>query len=197
LAYHAALTFGCCSSLAAMGERTLSAWSEILCTLPDARLLLVADGLRASSARERLWQRFQRDGIAPERVLLRATAQSAQDQWSVYQELDIVLDTFPRNGTRANCDALYMGVPVISLLGKSSESSRDAQEFAQVLKCVGLEDLTAATASQYVATAAALAADTSRRRRLRTELRERMSASTLMDVPAFVARLEAVYLALL
>jgi predicted O-linked N-acetylglucosamine transferase (SPINDLY family) len=107
----------------------------------------------------------------------------------VYRDVDVLLDTFPWGGHATACEALWMGVPVVTLLG----DRHAGRMVAGVLRQVGLDDLVARTPSEYVATAVALAGDGERLAALRLGLRERVRGSPLCDGAAFTRQLEAAY----
>ena len=110
-------------------------------------------------------------------------------QLRVLNEVDIALDPFPFNGSTTTFEALWMGVPVVTLRGERFVG----RVGSSVLTALGLPELIATTAADYVARAVALARDAERRRRLRRELRPRLKASALMDAPAHARAVEAAY----
>ena len=111
------------------------------------------------------------------------------DYFALYRQIDIGLDPFPCNGGTTTCDALWMGVPVVTLAGRTAVGRGGVS----VLRNVGLPELIAETPEQYVQIAAALAGDLPRLAELRRTLRERMRASPLMDAPRFARNVEAAY----
>jgi predicted O-linked N-acetylglucosamine transferase (SPINDLY family) len=183
------VTFGCFDNLARVTPDMVALWAEILRAQPSARLMLKAYGLSADSACRDLRERFQGHGIAPERFDLCAPEFPAVRHLAKYREIDIGLDTFPYNGTTTTCEALWMGVPVVTLAG-STHASRTG---ASILSSTGLSEFVAPTPAQYVEIALQLAADPEKRRTLRAGLRARMRASPLLDAPRFARGLEAAY----
>lgn len=183
------VTFGCFNDLAKVTPDIVALWSEILRGQPGARLVLIAYGLSAESACRDLRQRFQRHGIAPERLDLCPPELSAAGSLAKYREIDIALDTFPFNGATAACEALWMGVPAVTLAG----STHVSRSVASIVSGVGLSELAAASPALYVEIALQLAADPEKRRRLRAGLRAQMRASPLLDAPRFARGLEAAY----
>jgi predicted O-linked N-acetylglucosamine transferase (SPINDLY family) len=181
------IVFGSVNPLAAITDRMIALWSEILGATPKARLLLVADGLRARGVCDELREKFQCLGIAQSRIEMRGPQEPRRQ---VYDEVDIVLDTVPYNGLTAVCDALWMGVPVVTLAGNTSA----ARTATSVLTSIGMTDCIAHSEKQYVAIAMSLASNIERRRQLRGQLRSRMSGSRLMDTPTFVRGIEAAFL---
>lgn len=183
------VTFGSFTELAKVTPDLVALWSEILRALPGARLTLEAAGLSADSACRDLRQQFGDRGIRPERVDLRPPEFSAVGPLARYHEIDIGLDTFPFNGVTTTCEALWMGVPVVTLAG----TTHVARTGASIVSRVGLPELVATTPAQYVEIAQHLAADQEKRRALRAGLRARMRASPLLDAPRFARGLEAAY----
>jgi protein O-GlcNAc transferase len=183
------ITFGCCGELSAMTPRTIALWAQILHAQPEARLILSAYGLSAESARCDLRARLQDCGIAPERFELRAPEFRSSRHLAIYREIDIALDVFPFNGMTATCEALWMGVPVITLAGGTHVSRTGAS----ILKSVGLPEYVASTPEQYAAIARGLAGRLDERRALRAGLRGRLRAAALLDASRFTSSLEASY----
>jgi predicted O-linked N-acetylglucosamine transferase (SPINDLY family) len=114
-------------------------------------------------------------------------AETAAEHLARYAQMDIALDTFPYGGTTTTCDALWMGVPVVTLAGNTHAS----RVGASLLNAMELGDLVATDIAQYVDHAVALAMDHARRAALRESLRQRMAVSPLADGPAFAAQFAA------
>jgi predicted O-linked N-acetylglucosamine transferase (SPINDLY family) len=125
-------------------------------------------------------------------VSLRGWEASATDHLAIYHEVDIALDSFPYNGATTTCEALYMGVPVVSLAGDRHAGRMGAS----LLNAAGLGYLVARSAEQYVTIAANLAADLPALAALRASLRAQLQASAIMDESGFTRRLEDCYLQL-
>jgi protein O-GlcNAc transferase len=180
-----AVTFAGISTLNKVTEEMLALWAQILRELPQARMLLVTGAGRAGD--ERVRSAFARQGIGPERVQL-VGRQHIDGYLRLFDEVDIVLDTYPYTGCNTTADALWMGVPVISRAGRHYV----ARLAVSTLMLTGLDDLLTESASAYVKTAITLAQDLPRLRKLRAELRDRMRVM-LGDVRRFTRQLEAVY----
>ena len=131
---------------------------------------------------------FAQRGIAPERITL-LDRQPIDQYLRTYSQADIGLDTFPCAGGTTTCDALWMGVPVVTLAGDRSFSRAGAS----ILSNMGLADLVADTADRYVAAAVELARDRSRLQQLRSSLRARMQASPLTNAAQFARNMEAAF----
>jgi predicted O-linked N-acetylglucosamine transferase (SPINDLY family) len=169
------VTFACLNTLAKVSEEVLALWAQVLAAVPGSRLVLPTGA--------------GRHGIAPERVLLLDRAANRFEYLKRYHDVDLCLDPFPYNGVTTTCDALWMGVPVLSLAGRTCVS----RQGVRFLRNVGLDALIAETPADYVRLAAELAGDLTRLADLRRGLRERMRDSPLMDGPRFTRHLEAAY----
>ena len=112
------VTLGSFNTLAKVTAQVLDTWTEILNVVPDSRLVLKARSLGNEEARTACLEQFVDRGVAPERIELFGPLPDAADHLRLYTSLDIALDPFPYNGTTTTCEALWMGVPVITLRGK-------------------------------------------------------------------------------
>jgi protein O-GlcNAc transferase len=131
---------------------------------------------------------FVQRGIAAERIVLQLPDPSPKHLES-YNQIDIGLDTFPFNGATTTCEALWMGVPVVTLAGTAYHASAGVS----LLSNVGLPDLVAKTPDEYISIAVNLAKDLSRLQTLREHLRDMMKCSPLCDANRFTANLEMCY----
>jgi protein O-GlcNAc transferase len=182
------ITFGSLNQGAKLNPGLFSWWAEILHGVPDSRLWLQNSALHEEAPRQRLRDDFARLGIACERLLFRPFG-PAPAYLESYQEIDIALDSFPYNGGTTSCEALWMGVPVVSLCGGRHVSRLGAS----ILEQLGLSELVGSSPQACVDIAVKLAGDRERLRALRSTMRERMSSSPLMDHAGFVSELEARY----
>lgn len=180
------LTFGAFHTLAKINRPVIALWSRLLQALPQARLLVVASGLKSIAAE--FEREFARQGIAPGRIELMG-AVSFAEYLALHDAVDVILDTFPYAGGTTTCHALWMGVPVISLPGPTATS----RSGASLLAAVGLEQFIAQDPEDYIAIASRLAADLPQLASVRAGLRQRMSASPLCDAGGFTRQLEAAY----
>ena len=179
------ITFGCFNNFCKMSAPALHAWRQILSQIPDSRLVLHA---RGKSARQRVSGFFSRQGIDPSRLSFSGFL-SREQYFRQYGQIDIALDPFPYSGGTTTCDALWMGVPVVSLAGATAVSRGGLS----ILSNVGLPELVAKTPEQYVHVALESATDRARLEHLRTSLRSMMRASPLMNAPQFARDVEAAY----
>lgn len=185
----APITFGSFNNPAKIGAATIALWAGVLQAVPRARLLLKGPGLDEAEPRERIERAFATAGIASGRLDLRGWKGEALAHLAVYGEVDIALDPYPYNGVTTTCEALWMGVPVVSLAGPRMISRIGAA----LLAAVGLNYCATNASEEFVASATALAADAARLADLRGRLRETMAASVLRDETGFARAVEAAY----
>jgi predicted O-linked N-acetylglucosamine transferase (SPINDLY family) len=183
------ITFGCFNNFAKVTEPMLLLWARILQAVPHSRLLLKTRALGSGSTQQRVRQILCEAGIGAERLELRGYEAAYDDHLAFYQRLDIALDTFPYHGTKTTCEAMWMGVPVVTLAG-TTHASRVG---VSLLSNIGLPELVASTPEEYVRLAAELATDASRLSHLRNTLRQRMEGSPLMDAPRFARDVDSAY----
>lgn len=181
------VTFGCSSQLAKITDATLALWAQVLRAVPRSRLLLRSMTLDDPLLRKRLQARMAKAGLDTGRVKLDGPRPLA-GHLAAWQGMDILLDTTPFNLATQSCEALWMGVPLVTLQG-----GRHAGRLgASILAVAGLDDLVAQDAAQYVLRAAELAQDEARLVELRNGLRARLQgAGQLCDRPGFARRLDA------
>ncbi len=184
----APITFGSFNNLAKIGPAVLELWAAVLKATPGSRLVLKWRSLDDSLTRRRIGRAFGALGIPAERLEFRGSTPHVQ-MLGEYGGIDIALDSFPFCGGLTSCEALWMGVPVVTLPGERPVS-RQTLGFLQVL---GLEELAADSPQDYVRIATDLAADPQRRAELRRTLRPRMAASPLCDPARFTPALEAAF----
>jgi predicted O-linked N-acetylglucosamine transferase (SPINDLY family) len=183
--HNGAITFGCLNNFCKVTAATSRAWSELLAAVPDSRLLVHAN---QGSHRQRFVDRFAAAGISRDRIGF--VGYLPIDQYlAQYGRIDIALDPFPYAGGTTTCDALWMGVPVVSFAGWLAVS----RSGLSLLCNAGLPELATTSIEQYVATAADLARDLSRLATLRSTLRERLRESPLMNAPRFASDVETAY----
>jgi protein O-GlcNAc transferase len=183
------ITFGSFNALPKINADLLDLWAELLSAVPDSRLLLKSAGAAATSSQQYLREYLTRREIAADRVEMLGRIRESRKHLEVYHRVDVALDTFPYNGTTTTCDALHMGVPVVTLAGQTHVS----RVGASLLTSVGLTELIAVDRQQYIQIAAALAADSDRLAEYRRTLRARMNASPLMDGKRFAREIESAH----
>jgi len=183
------ITFGSFNNLAKINIRVIKLWSDIMRSVPNARLLLKNHSLTDQSVRENYYGMFGEQGVPRDRLDLTGHTSSREAHLAHYGRVDIALDTFPYNGTTTTCEALWMGVPVISLSGKH-HAGRIGFSLLTALK---LDELVAHIPTDYVTRATALASNRQKLAHMRTTLRERMQASPLCEMQEFARTVETTY----
>jgi predicted O-linked N-acetylglucosamine transferase (SPINDLY family) len=179
------VTFGSFQSLTKLSLQVLSVWARVLESVPDALLRLQIPMLDVADFRDELLRRLDLAGIERQRVSLTAGTHW-EEYLSAYRHVDILLDTFPFNGGTTTAEALWMGVPTITIRGNTMLS----RQGAGMLTCVGLEDWIADDEDQFVAKAAHFAKDVDGLQRLRSGLRARTLSSPLFDTRLFAGHLQ-------
>lgn len=179
------ITFGCLNNFCKVSIPTLETWSRLLKVLPGARLILHA---QPGSQRERVMVFMEDRGVDRQRIEF-VPILPGNEYFEQYHRIDIALDTFPFCGGTTTCDALWMGVPVISLAGPRAVN----RSGYSLLSSIGLGQFVLWTPDDYVQKAVALANDVKELNALSATMRERMQASRLMDANAFTRDLESVY----
>ena len=180
------VTFGCLNNLAKLTPPVLRAWARILEALPDARLVLRTHALAEAETRQAVTHRLVSAGVPVARVEL-CGGLPHRAFFASYGDIDIALDPFPYTGGLTVCEALWMGVPTVSLVG---DSFAGRHAFSH-LSNVGLADWAAQSVEAYVALAVARAGDIAGLAALRARLREQVRASPLCDAPRFGRSLAA------
>lgn len=182
-----AVVFGSFNMLAKLNAPTIDIWARILNGVPGSRMLLKSSLFKHDETVNRVLECFRARGVARERIEARNWTAERAEHLGAYGEIDIALDTFPYNGTTTTCEALWMGVPVITLAGEVHMS----RVGTTLLTSVGLRDLVATDADDYVRIAVALGCDSARRETLRSEMRARLASSPLLDHEGFTRKLES------
>ncbi len=181
------ITFGSFNYFSKCNDEVLALWARLLQQMPDARLVMhVPKGSRQPYVRNF----FAARGIAPERLTLFGRV-SESDYFLQYAKVDIALDTFPWAGGTTTCDALYMGVPVITLAGRPGEPLQRGG--VSILTNLGSPEWIAQTPEEYFEKAQALSGDFGQLAGIRAALRGRMLDSVLMDAKRFTRHVEAAY----
>ena len=180
------VTFGSFNNFSKVGEPTLRLWRDVLLAVPGSHLRLKSQAFMQAVNREFVAGHFEAQGIARDRIEFQSFIQDVQAHLGGYDEVDIALDTTPFNGATTTCEALFMGVPVVTLTG----ATHPARMGASILGAAGLSHLVATDARGYVNIAAALAADLPQLARTRAGLRAALQASRLMDKAGFARDFE-------
>eukprot|EP00189_Rhodosorus_marinus_P009077 CAMPEP_0184752864 /NCGR_PEP_ID=MMETSP0315-20130426/43801_1 /TAXON_ID=101924 /ORGANISM="Rhodosorus marinus, Strain UTEX LB 2760" /LENGTH=922 /DNA_ID=CAMNT_0027232217 /DNA_START=220 /DNA_END=2988 /DNA_ORIENTATION=- len=187
------VTFGSFNILAKMQSSTISLWAKVLKAVPNSRLLLKAKPLASSMTKARIQELFRKEDIDPSRLDMFPLIPATRAHLEAYRHMDVALDPFPYAGTTTTCEALYMGVPVITLASPLGQNVHAHNVGATLLTSIGHPELVAKTADDYVQKAVSLASDSSKLRKLRYSLRGDMTCSPLGRADQFVEALENMY----
>ena len=185
------ITFGAFNNFSKVTDEQLRLWSRIMLEIPTARLLIKSTVFNSEAGRNYAIDRLRAAKIDRDRVRLERGDQYA-DYMKKFRAVDILLDTFPYVGGGTTCDALYMGVPVVTRVG-DRHGSRFGLSF---LSNVGASELCASTEEEYIEKAIELAGAPDRIEKYRRELRPMMECSPLMDAAAYMSDIEAAYIQL-
>ncbi len=181
-------TFGSFNNAGKINNGVIALWAEVLAAVPGSNLLLKWRSFADPILQGRTRFEFSRRGIDPQRIKFEG-ATSHRDMLSKYSQVDIALDPFPFCGGVTTCEALWMGVPVVTLPG-TRPASRQTHSIVQT---IGRPEFSTPTPSAYVEAAASLALDRERLATIRKSLRSEMLSSSLCDAEAFAVRLEAIF----
>ena len=185
------ITFGYFGRTVRLNDAVLAAWARILHAVPGSRLMLNSAPFGEPASREQMTARFAALGIDSARLELVHTSPQPRT-WAAYGEVDIALDPFPHNAGTTTIEALWQGVPVLSLAGRPTVGRFGAA----ILHAIGLDDWVTNDVDAYVARAVTAAADIDALARLRGGLRARFAASPLRDAAGLAREMEAAYRAL-
>lgn len=180
------VTFGCFNNLAKINPGVVSLWSKLLLGLKDSRLVLASRGLADEETAGGVRREFAALGVAPDRIECDGAELSMADHLRRYDRIDVALDAFPYNGTTTTCEALWMGVPVVTLAG----STHVSRVGASLLTHLGSPEWIAADTDGYRRIATGLGEDIPRLDAIRRALRGRMKDGPLCAGPGFTAGLE-------
>jgi predicted O-linked N-acetylglucosamine transferase (SPINDLY family) len=179
------ITFGCLNNFCKVNDGCLELWARVLQRVPQSRLLLLAP---RDPARERVLAKLEQEGIAPARVEFVAKL-PRPEYFGLYHQVDLALDPLPCNGGTTTLDAFWMGIPTLTLIGKTVVGRAGWSQLCNL----GLKDLAAETPEEFVELAVRLAGDLPRLGELRATLRQRMQQSPLMDGQRFARHMEQAY----
>jgi len=183
------ITFGCFNKLTKVTSRVIKLWTAILRAVPDSHLLLKSNQLSEPELRHRYRDMLIDEGISEERIELLSWLPDKEDHMKLYNTIDIGLDPFPYNGTTTTCEALWMGVPVITLCG-DRHSSRVG---ASIMTHAGLTEFIATDPDEYITLAVRYAKNANLLAEYRTKLRNKLLASDLCDARGYSSSVEAAY----
>ena len=187
------ITFGSFNNPPKINQRVVTLWSRILHQTPHSNLLLKHKAFADESTKLRYLELFLKKGIPAERLKIMDHVPAMSEHLAIYDRVDIGLDTFPYNGTTTTCEALWMGVPVITLKGNRHAS----RVGASIMNRIELTELIAATETEYKEKAVRLAKDMDHLAELRVNMRKRMQESPLCDAGSFARDIENAFLKML
>jgi predicted O-linked N-acetylglucosamine transferase (SPINDLY family) len=164
----------------------VQAWARVIKEVRGSRLVIRHRATLQADVREHLVQRLAQAGAPREMIVVEPPAGNVLEVMDAYNRADVALDTFPFPGITTTCEALWMGVPVVSMEGRTS-TARSGRPF---IHAAGLDDLVARDEDDFVAIAARLAADVERRAELRRGLRARLESSAMRDERGFTRKFE-------
>ncbi|HMD53384.1 MAG TPA: tetratricopeptide repeat protein [Phycisphaerae bacterium] len=179
------ITFGCLNNFCKINDGVLKLWAGVFAAVPDSRLMLMAP---AGRVRKELLNDFGKIGVDPQRIELIDFARR-QEYLKLYHRIDVGLDTLPYNGHTTSLDSFWMGVPVVTLIGKTVVGRAGWSQLCNL----GLPELAAKTPEEYVDIITHLVGDLPRLRGLRSMLRQKMQFSPLMDIQRFARNIESAY----
>jgi predicted O-linked N-acetylglucosamine transferase (SPINDLY family) len=181
-------TFGCINRIEKISDSTLQLWGRIMSAAPEARLLIKDGQLGDAGAREGLLGRLGQIGVGAGRVLLLGGSPHPE-HLKIYHQVDVVVDPFPHGGGISTGEALWIGVPVVALIGRTAVS----RVSASILTAAGMSDWIATSGEDYVDIAVKKAGNPIELARLRNELRPRMAQSPIGDVQSYTRTVESAY----
>ena len=181
------IIFGSFNLAAKITPRSVALWAAALNSVPNSRLLLKCKAIADPGSREFFLERLASNGIPSERVDIVAYTKGLQDHWNLYSRVHVALDTTPYNGTTTTCEALWMGVPLVTIEG----DRHSARVSKSILHAVGHQEWVANSPEDFAAIASRLATDRDRLQALRFGLRSELQASVLCDQVAYADRFHA------
>jgi protein O-GlcNAc transferase len=179
------VTFGCFNKFAKVTPASLKLWASLLSAIPRSRFVIHSP---PGEARARVIERFSESGIEPNRIEF-VDKKPLVDYLTQFNRVDVALDPFPYSGGTSTCDALWMGVPTVTLRGRTAVGRGSVS----ILSNVGLTDWIAETPEQYVSIAVNMAVNLQRLAELRAGLRKRMEQSPVMNAVQFAGEMEVAY----
>ena len=184
------ITFGSFNRLPKLTDTIMEIWTQILKRLNKSRLLLKTKAFKVPEIQERIKTFFINRGVESNRLILLPYSPTKSQHFSLYKQMDIALDTYPYHGTTTTCEALWMGVPVVTLQGKAHVSRASVS----ILKNVGLQDCIATGPEDYINKAIQMASDIPLLSQIRQRLRSIVHCSSLCQIQAYMSDLEQMYL---
>ena len=176
------VTFGSFNNLVKVTDAVIETWAKVLLSVERSKLLIKSRQLGNSMTHARVIKRFEAQGVSKDRLLLHEMVPDRLAHLNLYNEIDIALDTFPYNGTTTTCEALWMGVPTLTLEGKTHAS----RVGSSLLQSVGIGEFVANSPDEFVSKAVSFCADLKALDKLRQSLRSNLMSSRLCSPAPYV-----------
>ena len=183
------ITFGSFNNLAKITPEVINCWAEILSQIPNSRLIIKNKSMIDVEVKNYYLGAFNKKGITSNRLEIFPEMRSFSEHLSLYNKVDIALDTFPYNGTTTTCEALWMGVPIITLKG----DRHAGRVGVSLLTRTEMTDFIADTIDEYIAKAIEFSGKIDLLADIRTNMRDRLSKSPLCNAQDFTRNLEETY----
>jgi len=175
------ITFGCVNKLAKISDGTVSLWSKILQNIPNSKLLLKNKDFNNKKIVENTFSRFATHGVDKNKLILKGESPTRKELLEVYSEIDIALDPFPFQGNTTTCEAIWMGVPVLTLKG-----DRHLFHFGESINSnLGMKDWIAENKEEYISKAKNFSSNLAQLSKFRKNLRQTALKSPVFDAPRF------------
>jgi len=184
------ITFGSFNNLAKMTKTVFDTWSKILLQVPQSRFVIKSKSFASEKVKNKIWGLFQKGGIDTSRIDLIRIFPNTRDHLTSYSLMDFSLDTFPYAGTTTTCEALFMGVPVITLQGNCHAANVGVSLLSQI---EDQEQFIAKNIEEYINKATELANNAGKIQELRQSLRQKMLDSYLCNTTSFSKNVEEIY----
>lgn len=186
------ITFGTFNNLSKITDEVIEVWAKVLLAVENSRILLKCIQFADDKTKKQILSTFNKFGIEDQRVELLGRVENTAEHQALYSKVDIALDPFPYNGTTTTFEALWMGVPTLTMTG----DRHSARVGASILSRIGLSDFIATDEASYIAKAVSLSQKTDYIDELRTSLRTRVANSDLCNAQQFAQDIEGVFTAL-
>jgi len=184
------ITFGCFNKPEKINDKVIELWADVLRAVPESKLLLKFFNYYCEPSMNARWtSRFKKNGISEDRLIFRFNSDSRQTHLALYEQIDISLDPFPFNGATTTFEALSMGVPVVSLLGKHFVD----RVAASIVTHAGYPEFVAKTKEDYVELAKNLASDIDGLNKLRLSIRDNLHKSKICDGEPYCRNIETAF----
>lgn len=183
------VTFGCFNNLSKLTDQAIGCWVGVLDAVPESRLLLKAKQLGSDTYKSELLKRFKEAGLSMDRIQLMPRTSGLSAHLDAYNQMDIALDPFPYTGTTTTVEALWMGVPVLTMHGDRFVS----RVGESLLTNSDLADWVAVSPDDLIEKAKRFAGDPKNLNELRQQLRAQFTASVICDAPRFATQLRSAF----